>query len=73
MSPPLNFTEALLDPLHSAIYFTFMLVACAIFSKTWYVCPSLYTSPYLPRLHNTPWTLKPLAPLNPHPPLKLTN
>lgn len=34
MSPPLNFTEALLDPLHSAIYIVFMLVACAIFSKT---------------------------------------
>lgn len=35
MSPPLNFTEALLDPIHTAIYIVFMLVACAIFSKTW--------------------------------------
>ncbi|KAK4697311.1 protein transport protein SEC61 subunit alpha, partial [Lecanoromycetidae sp. Uapishka_2] len=35
MSPPLNFTEALLDPIHTALYVTFMLVACAIFSKTW--------------------------------------
>ncbi|KAI9862880.1 MAG: translocon subunit [Trichoglossum hirsutum] len=35
MSPPLNFTEALLDPIHTAIYIAFMLVACAVFSKTW--------------------------------------
>ena len=35
MSPPLNFTEALLDPVHTAIYIVFMLVACTIFSKTW--------------------------------------
>ena len=35
MSPPQNLTEALLDPVHTAIYIIFMLVACAIFSKTW--------------------------------------
>ncbi|RAL67472.1 hypothetical protein DID88_008227 [Monilinia fructigena] len=35
MSPPLNFTDALLDPLHTAIYIVYMLTACAIFSKTW--------------------------------------
>lgn len=35
MSPPLSFSDALLQPLHTAAYFTFMLVACAMFSKTW--------------------------------------
>src|SRR4051812_18888090 len=35
MSPPLNFTDALLDPIHTAVYITYMLVACAVFSKTW--------------------------------------
>ncbi|KAI5848162.1 SecY subunit domain-containing protein [Tricharina praecox] len=35
MSPPLNFTDALLDPVHTALYIIFMLGACAIFSKTW--------------------------------------
>lgn len=35
MSPPLNFTEALLDPVHTALYIAFMLSACATFSKTW--------------------------------------
>lgn len=35
MSPPLNFTDALLDPVHTALYIVFMLGACAIFSKTW--------------------------------------
>jgi protein transport protein SEC61 subunit alpha len=35
MSPPLNFTEALLDPIHTAVYIVYMLVACAVFSKTW--------------------------------------
>ncbi|KAL8963154.1 MAG: hypothetical protein Q9193_000540 [Seirophora villosa] len=35
MSPPLNFSEALMDPVHTAIYVVFMLVACAVFSKTW--------------------------------------
>ncbi|KAK6506828.1 translocon subunit [Arthrobotrys musiformis] len=35
MSPPLNITEALLDPIHTLIYIVFMLTACAVFSKTW--------------------------------------
>jgi len=35
MSPPLNFTEALLDPIHTAVYIAYMLIACAVFSKTW--------------------------------------
>ena len=35
ISPPLNFTEAYLDPVHTAIYMTFIVVACAVFSKTW--------------------------------------
>lgn len=35
MSPPLNFTDALLDPIHTAVYITYMLIACAVFSKTW--------------------------------------
>ena len=35
MSPPLNLKDALLDPLHTAIFTAYMLVACAAFSKTW--------------------------------------
>jgi protein transport protein SEC61 subunit alpha len=35
MSPPLSFSDALLQPLHTAIYMVYMLVACAVFSKTW--------------------------------------
>lgn len=35
MSPPLNFKEALLDPVHTAVYIAYMLIACAVFSKTW--------------------------------------
>ncbi|KAL9583741.1 MAG: hypothetical protein Q9212_002528 [Teloschistes hypoglaucus] len=35
MSPPLNFSEAIMDPVHTAVYIVFMLVACALFSKTW--------------------------------------
>ncbi len=35
MSPPLSFTDALLDPIHTAVYVAYMLVACAVFSKTW--------------------------------------
>ncbi|BFZ61172.1 translocon subunit [Saitoella coloradoensis] len=35
MSPPLSLKEALLDPVHTAIYISFMLFACALFSKTW--------------------------------------
>ncbi|KAF2804657.1 SecY protein [Mytilinidion resinicola] len=35
MSPPLSFTDALLTPLHTSIYILYMLVACAVFSKTW--------------------------------------
>ena len=35
MSPPHTLKEAILDPLHTAIYILFMLSACALFSKTW--------------------------------------
>ena len=35
MSPPHTIREALVDPIHTAIYVTFMLSACALFSKTW--------------------------------------
>jgi protein transport protein SEC61 subunit alpha len=35
MSPPNTLKSALLDPIHTAIYITFMLTACALFSKTW--------------------------------------
>ncbi|KAF9910436.1 translocon subunit [Linnemannia zychae] len=35
MSPPHSITEALLDPIHTVVYITFMLTACALLSKTW--------------------------------------
>ncbi|PPQ94108.1 hypothetical protein CVT25_009258 [Psilocybe cyanescens] len=35
MFPPHILKEAVLDPIHTAIYITFMLSACALFSKTW--------------------------------------
>lgn len=35
MSPPHDLKEAILDPIHTAVYITFMLSACALFSKTW--------------------------------------
>jgi protein transport protein SEC61 subunit alpha len=35
MSPPTSITDALLDPLHTAVFAAYMMVACAAFSKTW--------------------------------------
>jgi len=35
VSPPNNLSEIIEDPLHALIYLSFMLVACALFSKTW--------------------------------------
>jgi protein transport protein SEC61 subunit alpha len=35
MSPPLDLTAALLDPIHTAIYVIFVLTVCAMFSATW--------------------------------------
>ncbi|KAG0229884.1 translocon subunit [Actinomortierella wolfii] len=35
MSPPHSITEALTDPIHTVVYITFMLTACALLSKTW--------------------------------------
>ncbi|KAK7205024.1 SecY subunit domain-containing protein [Myxozyma melibiosi] len=35
MQPPLNITDALSDPIKTVVYITFILVACAVFSKTW--------------------------------------
>lgn len=35
VSPPQQLSEILTDPLHAIIYLTFILVSCALFSKTW--------------------------------------
>jgi protein transport protein SEC61 subunit alpha len=35
MSAPRSISAALLDPLHTTLYITFIVSACAIFSKTW--------------------------------------
>uniref|UniRef100_A0A060T4Z8 ARAD1B03894p n=1 Tax=Blastobotrys adeninivorans TaxID=409370 RepID=A0A060T4Z8_BLAAD len=35
MQPPLNWQEALQDPIKTVIYVAFVLSACAVFSKTW--------------------------------------
>jgi protein transport protein SEC61 subunit alpha len=35
IQPPFSLAEALLDPVKSVIYITFVLGLCAIFSKTW--------------------------------------
>merc|ERR1711907_329947 len=35
VSPPANLSEIVEDPLHALVYLSFMLVACALFSKTW--------------------------------------
>ncbi|KAK9451199.1 SecY subunit domain-containing protein [Limtongia smithiae] len=35
MQPPLNISEALSDPIKTFVYITFILTACALFSKTW--------------------------------------
>lgn len=35
IQPPLNFTDALLDPIKTTIYIIFVLGSCAIFSTTW--------------------------------------
>jgi len=35
LSPPNTFSELLRDPLHTLIYLAFVLVSCALFSRTW--------------------------------------
>merc|ERR1712087_414098 len=35
MSPPTNFTDIWDDPIHAIFYVLFMLISCALFSKTW--------------------------------------
>jgi protein transport protein SEC61 subunit alpha len=35
VSPPTSFSDLWSDPFHSLFYFTFILGACALFSKTW--------------------------------------
>jgi len=35
VSPPATLAEILYDPFHAIFYFTFILVSCALFSKTW--------------------------------------
>jgi protein transport protein SEC61 subunit alpha len=35
ISPPANLSEIFSDPFHALFYLTFILTACALFSKTW--------------------------------------
>ncbi|CAM9990493.1 unnamed protein product, partial [Choristocarpus tenellus] len=35
ISPPQSLAEILKDPVHAVVYITFILTACALFSKTW--------------------------------------
>jgi protein transport protein SEC61 subunit alpha len=35
ISPPTSMSEIFMDPLHAVIYITFIMVSCALFSKTW--------------------------------------
>lgn len=35
ISPPQTLAEILRDPVHAVVYITFILTACALFSKTW--------------------------------------
>jgi len=35
ISPPSSFAEIIYDPFHAVFYLTFILTACALFSKTW--------------------------------------
>lgn len=35
MSPPTNFGDATLNPIHTAVYVAFIVTACSLFSKTW--------------------------------------
>jgi len=35
ISPPTSLMDIVDDPLHSFVYITFVLVSCALFSKTW--------------------------------------
>jgi protein transport protein SEC61 subunit alpha len=35
VSPPTSFADIFYDPFHALFYFAFILIACALFSKTW--------------------------------------
>jgi len=35
ISPPHSFTEVFEDPIHAIFYVAFVLISCALFSKTW--------------------------------------
>jgi len=35
LSPPHSMKEFVIDPIHSTVYVVFMVLACAMFSKTW--------------------------------------
>ena len=35
LSPPMSIAAVLEDPIHAVVYLIFILVACALFSKTW--------------------------------------
>ena len=35
ISPPRDFSELIGDPIHSVVYVAFVLLTCALFSKTW--------------------------------------
>jgi protein transport protein SEC61 subunit alpha len=35
ISPPRELAEVIADPFHALFYISFVLISCALFSKTW--------------------------------------
>jgi len=52
ISPPGNFSDILYDPIHTIFYVVFILVACALFSKTWIEVSGSSAKDVAKQLHN---------------------
>jgi len=52
ISPPGNLAEILTDPFHALFYLTFILTACALFSKTWIEVSGSSAKDVAKQLHN---------------------
>jgi len=52
VSPPTSFAEIFSDPFHALFYLTFILTACALFSKTWIEVSGSSAKDVAKQLHN---------------------
>lgn len=59
LSPPHSLTDLAHDPIHGLFYFTFVVMACALFARTWIeISPGSSPREIAKNLHDNGWVIR---------------